>query len=428
MLMFKALIIFAVTYALMIALPKFRAHTACLSAAVFVLFGFITPAQALESIEWNVLLMIGGTMGVVSLFGASKMPALMADVITYRVPDVRWAIVALSLLASIVSAFVDNVATVLMIAPVAIALAQKQDTSPVPMIISIAAASNLQGAATLVGDATSILMGNAAGMDFLDFFWFKGHIGVFWVVQVGCLLSMLVLLVIFRDERRQIQVGERTQVTDYFPTVLICAMLVLLIGVSFIPVKPKNINGYICLAIFAIGLLRELLRGNTRGAADAVNDIDLQTLVLLLSLLVIIGALTYTGVIGALSKAFIALSGESLFSSYTLIVWFSVLASAFVDNIPYVATMLPVMTASASAMGVQPYLLYYGLLVGATLGGNLTPIGASANITAIRLLEKRGYKVKSADYMKIGARLPLRQCWGDMLCCGLSGDEMTRLT
>ena len=134
---------------------------------------------------------------------------------------------------------------------------------------------------------------------------------------------------------------------------------------------------------------------------------DWSTLLLLLSLLVVIGGLTYTGVIDALSRTFLALAGGSLFSCYTLIVWFSVLASAFVDNIPYVATMLPVMTAAAAAMGVTPYILYYGLLIGATLGGNLTPIGASANITALGLLEKRGYRVRSGDYLRIGVPFTL---------------------
>ena len=168
--MLKALVVFALTYCLMIALPRFRPLTACAGALAFLLLKLIPPDRALASIQWNVLLMIGGTMGVVSLFSATGMPARMADRITRLVPDVRWAILALSLLASLVSALVDNVATVLMIAPVAIAVAEKQRINPVPMLIAIAVSSNLQGAATLVGDTTSILMGSEAGMDFLDFF------------------------------------------------------------------------------------------------------------------------------------------------------------------------------------------------------------------------------------------------------------------
>ena len=405
--MLKALVVFALTYCLMIALPRFRPLTACAGALAFLLLKLIPPDRALASIQWNVLLMIGGTMGVVSLFSATGMPARMADRITRLVPDVRWAILALSLLASLVSALVDNVATVLMIAPVAIAVAEKQRINPVPMLIAIAVSSNLQGAATLVGDTTSILMGSEAGMDFLDFFWFRGRLGIFWVVQAGCLAAMGVLLLLFRRERSPVNASRLTPVTDYFPTVLLCAMVILLIAVSFLPEKPENANGWICLDLFVLGLLRELLRGNRAGAARAIREVDWSTLLLLLSLLVVIGGLTYTGVIDALSRTFLALAGRSLFSCYTLIVWFSVLASAFVDNIPYVATMLPVMTAAAAAMGVTPYILYYGLLIGATLGGNLTPIGASANITALGLLEKRGYRVRSGDYLRIGVPFTL---------------------
>ena len=115
-------------------------------------------------------MMIAGTMGTVALLIESKMPALIADLILEKVPNVKWAIVTLSLFAGIVSAFIDNVATVLMIAPIALAIAKKLDISPVGMIIAIAVSSNLQGAATLVGDTTSILLGGYAGMNFLDFF------------------------------------------------------------------------------------------------------------------------------------------------------------------------------------------------------------------------------------------------------------------
>ena len=114
--------------------------------------------------------MIAGTMGIVSLFIESKMPALLADLIIEKMPNVKWAIVALALFAGIISAFVDNVATVLMVAPVAITISKKLKISPVNSIIAIAISSNLQGAATLVGDTTSILLGGHAGMNFLDFF------------------------------------------------------------------------------------------------------------------------------------------------------------------------------------------------------------------------------------------------------------------
>ena len=162
--------IFVLTYVLLLALPKVRAYVALGAAALFVVLGILPLSEIFSAIDWNVLLMIGGTMGVVALFIESRMPSLLADLIIAKTPNVKWAIVALSLFSGVISAFVDNVATVLMVAPVALTISNKLDISPVPSVIAIAVASNLQGAATLVGDTTSILLGGYAQMDFPTFF------------------------------------------------------------------------------------------------------------------------------------------------------------------------------------------------------------------------------------------------------------------
>ena len=149
--MHLALGIFLVTYILLLAFGRYRSYIAAASAVLFVLLGILPLDQVAGAIDWNVLLMIGGTMGTVALFIESGMPALMADVIMDHMPSIKWAAVALSLFAGVISAFVDNVATVLMVAPGAMALCQKLQVNPVPIIIAIAVSSNLQGAATLVG-------------------------------------------------------------------------------------------------------------------------------------------------------------------------------------------------------------------------------------------------------------------------------------
>jgi Na+/H+ antiporter NhaD/arsenite permease-like protein len=128
---------------------------------------------------------------------------------------------------------------------------------------------------------------------------------------------------------------------------------------------------------------------------------------LLGSLFVVIGSLEAAGVIARIAELFVKIGGDNLFLMYSLIVWGSVLMSAFIDNIPYVATMLPVVTGIAAMMGCNPTVLYFGLLSGATLGGNLTPIGASANIATIGILQKEGYKVKTSDFLKIGVPFTL---------------------
>lgn len=428
-----ALVIFAVTYVLMLAFQKIRPHVTVASALIFVVLGVVAAANpsafgdgffaiadgsftygiknALSEIDWNVIMMIAGTMGTVYLFIESKMPQLMSDILISKMPNMKWVIVALSLFAGIVSAFVDNVATVLMIAPVALAFCKKVNISPVPSIICIAISSNLQGAATLVGDTTSILLAKAAGLDFSDFFVHDGHMGMFWVVEAGAVVSALIILFMFRKDNEKIAFSSRTKVEDKFPTFLLVGTVISLIAVSFIPYKdsaaegqfykPDITNGIICIAFFLVGILRELLlKKNKEIVKNAFKEIDYYTIILLTGLFVVIGGVKNAGVIDVIGDAIASLGSGSVFVVYTIIVWMSVLLSAFIDNIPYTATMLSIVPVIASELGIEPTLLYYGLLCGATLGGNLTPIGASANITGIGILRKEGYEVKAKTFMK----------------------------
>lgn len=405
--MIPALIVFGITYVLLFTFQKLRPYIAIGSAVVFSIMCRFTLPEIWGAIDWNVLMMIAGTMGTVYLFIESKMPDLLADIIIDKVPNVKWAVVWLSLFAGIISAFVDNVATVLMIAPVALDIAKKLKINPVAMIISIAVSSNLQGAATLVGDTTSILLGGALDMTFLDFFWYKGAPGLFWVVQAGAVASAFILMWLFRKEKQPIESHNRTKVNDLFPTYLLLGTIVLLIVASFIPNKPAETNGYICIALMIIGVLRELIfKKNKTIIRDVFKEIDFFTLGLLAGLFVVIAGIEDKGVIDAISQLFLKL-GNNKFLIYSVIVWASVLLSAFIDNIPYVATMLPVVMSLSSQLGMEPTLLAFGLLVGATLGGNLSPIGASANITGIGILRGEGYEVKTRDFMRIGVPFTL---------------------
>ena len=189
--MTSAIVLFAATYVLMLTFGKYRPYIALASGAIFIVTGML-PLTGEEGIiaalDFNVLLMIGGTMGLVQLFIESRMPERLADIIMSKVPNVRWAAVCLALFAGIISAFVDNVATVLMIAPVALEICKKLKTNPVPFIIGIAVSSNLQGAATLVGDTTAIMLGSALDMSFMDFFWYFGKPSIFFAVELGAVL------------------------------------------------------------------------------------------------------------------------------------------------------------------------------------------------------------------------------------------------
>ena len=403
-----ALILFIITYALMIALSEKRPYVALVSAILYVVLGIMPVGQIFTEIDWNVLMMLAGTMGTVFLFIESKMPNRLADLILKKTPNVMWVAVAMSLFAGIVSAFVDNIATVLMIAPVGLAICKKLNMSPVAMLICISVSSNLQGAATLVGDTTSIMLGGYADMNFLEFLFMEGRPGIFWAVELGALCTIPVIMMIFRKNRQPVEVKELTPVEDFFPSLLLVGTVVLLIIASFVPNTPAMINGIICMTLFIIGLIRATVKYKGQGLAKAaLKEIDYKTLLLLGSLFVVIGSLEAAGVIDRIAQLFVSIGGDNLFLMYSLIVWGSVIMSAFIDNIPYVATMLPVVTGIAAMMGCNPTVLYFGLLSGATLGGNLTPIGASANIATIGILQKEGYKVKTSDFLKIGVPFTL---------------------
>jgi Na+/H+ antiporter NhaD/arsenite permease-like protein len=402
--MIWAIILFAVTYVLMLVFSKYRPYIALASALIFVVTGMLPIEKLLGTIDLNVILMIAGTMGLVALFIESKMPELLADLIMEKVPNIQWAAVAMSLFAGVISAFVDNVATVLMIAPAALEICKKLNANPVPFIIAISVSSNLQGAATLVGDTTAIMLGSALEMSFTDFFWYKGKPSIFFAVELGAILSALIIAFLFKKEKAAIpKTGERTKVTDYVPTVLLSGTIVLLIGASFIPNKPDVTNGLICCVLLVIGLVYNYFKKKNLASVTApLKEIDFQTIGLLIGLFIMIGGISEQGVIDAAANLLAKMGGGNVFLLYTVIVWASVLISAFIDNIPYVATMIPVIAGLAAALEVDPTVLYFGLLSGATLGGNCTPIGASANITGIGILRKEGYTVKNSDFFKIG--------------------------
>ncbi len=413
-----AIILFAVTYVLMIAFGKYRPYIALVSGVVFVasmLVGGITPLDAVGVLDFNVLLMIAGTMGLVQMFIDSQMPNRLADIVMNWVPNVCWAAVAMSLFAGIISAFVDNVATVLMVAPVAMAICKKLNTNPVPFIIAIAVSSNLQGAATLVGDTTAIMLGSAMDMSFLDFFWYQNKPSIFFAVELGAVLSAIIVWWLFRKEKGSIDKNlQLTPVTDYVPTYLLVGTIGLLAAASFAPDSwnlPAEINGLIACGMLMIGLIYNVIRYRKKEALTGpIKAIDFETLGLLIGLFMMIGGIEHYGVIALLADLLAKLGGGNLFLLYTVIVWASVLISAFIDNIPYVATMIPVIGGLAVQMAggdadkaaLMAIPLYFGLLSGATLGGNITPIGASANIAGIGILRRAGYEVKNSDFFKIG--------------------------
>jgi Na+/H+ antiporter NhaD/arsenite permease-like protein len=408
-----ALSLFLTTYVALLIFSNYKAYIGLAMAIVFLLLGYTQFSDIFSpAMNWNVFMIIAGTMIVVSEFIESGMPALLADWMMSKVSSTKWAIILLAAFAGIVSAFVDNVATVLIVAPIALDIAKKTKMSPVPLVIAVSVFANIQGFATLVGDTTSVMLAGPqfADMNFFDFFFINGNIGPFFIVQIGTIASLVMFWFILGKQEASIEFKHQTKVDDYSPSFFLAAILILLIVASFIPDLPNEINGYITLGTALVFVVYRLLfKKQSKAILNALKSIDFETLGLLFGLFILIIGLENQGVIAALGDWLESIGSGDPIMIYTIIVFASVLFSAFIDNIPYVATLLPVMMRVGLSLdlGIPPYLLLFGLLAGATLGGNLTPIGASANIAGIGFLKKVGFKVTFTDFFKIGFPITL---------------------
>lgn len=425
------LIIFALTYVGIIAFPKYKPHisgcAALVCAVACAISGHMKWFGAFTAIDYNVVMMLVGIMIIVGLFSESGMPNRLSDKIIAKIPNAMWILVLLSVLSGVISAFVDNVATVLMLAPIGLAVSKKLNVSPIPVLISIAVSSNLQGAATLVGDTTSVMLAGELKMSFMDFFVMNGKPSIFFAVELGMLLTIPVLIIIFRKQNKKFSyIPEPTKVSTYFPSFMLVLTILCLMICSFITLPSgfikEHINGLVCMSFGIVCVIHHLLTtkkteitktqedgsittqfigGKKQAVKTILGTIDFPTVLFLTFLFIIISAVESVGIIKDISGFFGSIGAKNIFLLYTLIVFGSVLISAFIDNIPYVATMLPVIAGLGLGADVQT-LLCFGLLCGATLGGNITPVGASANVVAIGMLNKEGFNVRAKDFFKIG--------------------------
>lgn len=396
-----SLTVFLLAYLLFVFLPRRRTIVAVCGAALTILLGTISLKEAFWAINWNVMGIFVGTLVVADIFMESRVPAFLAEVIVDKAKNTAWAILAICALTGFISAFVENVATVLIVAPIALALAKKLQIQPVKMMIAIAISSNLQGAATLIGDPPSMLLGGFAKMNFMDFFFYQGKPGIFFAVELGAIASFVVLYLIFRTHRQKTELVAVEKVKSWFPTYLLVLLIILLAGSSFFDTGFSFVAGVLCMVFAVISILWEKL-ANKGSIIEGVKSLDWDTTFFLMGVFMLVGAITITGWIETVSISLSNLIGENIFLGYTLLVFIAVFVSAFVDNVPFLAAMLPVAISMSQRLGINPSLFLFGLLIGASLGGNITPIGASANIVACGLLKKEGYHVKFREFAKIG--------------------------
>ena len=384
-----ALGVFILAYILFVVFPNRRAASAFLGALLLIILGVISLPEAFLAVNWNVMGIFIGMLAVADVFILSRVPAYLAEVIINYAKNTRWALLFICLLTGLVSAFVENVATVLIIAPIAISLARRLKINPLNIMVAIAVSSNLQGAATLIGDPPSMLLGGIANMNFSDFFFYKGRLSIFFAVQIGALASLVILYFVFRANKEEIKPLLVERIRSWVPTLFLMALILALAGSSFISTGFSYTAGILCLLFGAISFIWQRFAFN-EPIVKRIKGLDWETALFLIGIFIIVGAVSITGWLEKFSDLLSLIIGQNIFMGYTLIVIASVFISAFVDNVPFLAAMLPVAVSMSVKLNISPTLFLFGFLIGASLGGNITPIGASANIVACGLLKRRG--------------------------------------
>lgn len=357
-----------------------------------------------ELINWNILMIYVGSMIIAALFIYSKVPAIIADRIVSHSPNTGIAVVLILAMTGIISIFVENVATVLVMAPIAMALSKKLKLNPIPFMIGLAVMSNLEGTATLVGDPPSMIFASYSGYNFNDFFVHQGKLSIFFIIQVGMIVGCIFFYCIFGRVKEKAQIEKDTAIS-YVPLILLLLMIFGLAGISFLSTELGYSSGCFVLGLGIIGLLwyKFSQKKNTSELWTLVKELDWETIFFLIGIFVVVGAISETGLLQDFAVFIENLIGGNVFLGFILILAFSVLISGFVDNVPYIIVMLPVAQALATNIGVAQEIYMFALLVGSCLGGNLTPFGASANIVAMGILKKEGYPVNFGGFLKISA-------------------------
>ena len=408
--------VFVLVYLWLVLSKKHRAKAIWLGIAALYLAGLWLPESILTgrtpflydrhgwlAVNWNVVGIFAGTLLIAEAFIYSRVPALLSDAIIDRSPNICWAAMGVCALSAFISIFVENVATVLIVAPIAMEMAHRQKVSPVPFIIGIAICSNLEGTATLIGDPPSMLLASEFRMNFNDFIWFRGRPGIFFAVQAGAAAGLGVLWLFFRRFSQPVVKLPVEKARGWVPTYALVIMIFGLALSSFVDRRFMWWGAALCMGLGTLCVIW-LCRRDPKEARQLLHSYDWSTTFFLIGVFILITALENVGLINDLAHAIGSITGDSRFGRFFVIVLFSMLISAFIDNVPYLGVMLGVvhqMAAHAPA-GENSFLLPFGLLLGACLGGNITPVGASANIVAYGMIRRKGLSCSFADFVKIG--------------------------
>ncbi len=397
-----SLIVFLICYIGFIISPRHKTAVALTGVLALLLVQEIDVMTALHEVHWNVMGLFVGTLILAELFMYSRVPAVLAEWLVDRSKTVRLALINIFVLTSIISMFVENVAVVLLIAPVALALCEKLKISPVLPLILLAMFSNLQGTATLIGDPPSMILGSYMKMTFGDFFVYLGKPSIFFVVQAGAFFALLFAFYLFRHHNQKIKLISVEDVKSWIPSLLLVILIVVLAAGSSLDPESTWLAGSVAMVLGIAGLIWHRFGPRWESTRTILRTLDWQTTFFLMALFILVGAIRLAGWMDSLAVWIVNHVPANLLVIYLFLLIISLAVSAFVDNVPYLIAMIPVVQQVADSTHFSLPLLVFGLLIGTCLGGNITPIGASANIVAVSFLEKNGHTITFPSYMRYG--------------------------
>jgi len=397
------LILFAGTYLGLVTAFRWKLPIVAAAALLLLLWpGLMDVRSALEAVNWNVVMLYFGMLLLTETLVLSGAPAVLAERLVREGLSARWAVLLVCVAAGAISVVVENVAAVLIVAPVVLAVAKRLKISPAPMLIGAALSSNLQGAATMIGDPPSMLLAGALDMNFNDFFWFHGRPGIFFAVELAAIVATAVLWVVFRRHTGRVPAPERQKLHSRIPLLLLLLLTAALALSSVLLPHWEHGAGILCLLFGGAAAAWWVYRHTASRFFRQVWALDWGTGFFIIGIFIVVGGLTKSGLVDRFAQLLADASGGSTFLAYTLIVWGSVAGSAFIDNVPFVAAMLPVCVGLAQHLGVPVELFAFGMMIGASVGGNITPIGASANIVAVGIARREGHPISFRQFLAIG--------------------------
>ncbi|WP_434297905.1 ArsB/NhaD family transporter [Clostridium sporogenes] len=394
-------IIFIIVYALIISEKVNRVVASLGGAAIMLILKLITQEKAFLKIDFNTIGLLVGMMIIVNITkrtGVFEYIAIKAAKFSKGNPIK--ILILFSVITAILSGLLDNVTTVLLIVPVTLVITKTLEIDPIPFLMCEIFASNIGGTATLIGDPPNLMIGSAAGLSFLDFV--KNLAPVIIVILVVTLLGIRQLyknsMKTSEEDKKKIMALDESKAIRDISLMKKCLTVLFLTLVGFLTHSYLGFES----ATIAIAGSAILLAISKIEPDEILQETEWGTIFFFIGLFIMTGVLEDVGIMEVLAQKTLSLTQGNLVMTGIFVLWISAIASAFIDNIPFVATMIPLIKAMGTMGGMNIAPLWWALSLGACLGGNGTMIGASANLVVIGIAEKSGYKISFKDYFKLG--------------------------